>query len=115
MSRTYVQLASCNPSAHDNTYVYHIAASLDNLLAAITSKDEVLVVDGAYLSSTAVSRLNGAPKGLTTLTAADHGRSLYCGDSAGYVSCFDVRTASKTGSFSVGQLRPIKTSSTPES
>ncbi len=110
MSKTYVQLASCSPSAHDNTYIYQTVATIDDRLAAITSRDEILVVDGASLNSAAVLRLHGAPKGLTTLSAGDHGRSLYCGDSAGYVSCFDIRTATKTGSFSIGQSMMARSS-----
>ena len=103
MSKKYRQLVSCSPSAYDNTYIFHILPSIGTSLAAITSADEVLIVDGAVLSSTSVSRFVDSPKGLTTLSVSHDGRTLFCGDNKGLVSCLDVRTGAKSGSITVGQ------------
>ena len=103
MSRTYTQLSSCRPSADHNAYIYSIVPAVEGSLAAITSADEILAVDAARLDSTSVSRLNGASKGLTTLSVGDHGRTLYCGDGTGYISRFDVRAGGKTGAINIGQ------------
>jgi hypothetical protein len=104
MSTTYVQLSSCRPSADANAYIYQIAPLAEGRLAAITSADEVLVVDESQTGSTPVSRFKGVPEGLTTLSVDDQGRNLYCGDRHGHVSQFDVRAGGKTGTIDIGQL-----------
>lgn len=102
MTLRYVQSASCSPSSRDDSYIYSIARAFAGSLAAITSADEVLLVSSADLSATAVSHFDGSPQSLTTLAIGNEGRSLYCGDSGGRVSCFDVRSGVKSASLDVG-------------
>jgi hypothetical protein len=102
MSRRYMQSASCSPSSRADSYIYSIAPAYSSSLAAITSADEVLLVDGSKLATTAVSRLGSGHEGLTTLTVGNDGRDVYCGNSGGRVSCFDVRSGVKSGHIDIG-------------
>jgi hypothetical protein len=102
MSRRFVQSASCSPSSRADSYIYSIAPAFSASLAAITSADEVLLVDGSKLANTAVSRLGSGHEGLTTLTVGSDGRDVYCGNGSGRVSCFDVRSGVKSGHIDVG-------------
>ena len=104
MPRTYIQLESCKPSVDADAYIYEIAPLPEAKLAAITSANEVLVVDGTRLTTTSISRLDGAPIGITTLSVAQQGRSLYCGGGFGHISHFDVREGTRSGTIDIGQL-----------
>lgn len=109
MSRTYMPVSSCSPSGQDNAYIYKILPSVDHSVAAITSFDEVLVIDRTQLESAPVLRFDGAPKALTALTSGDHGRSLYCAGAKGDIACYDVRIGKRTGDIKIGERSRIST------
>jgi hypothetical protein len=105
MSRTYLQVSSCSPSAQDNAYIYKILPSVENSVAAITSFDEAFLIDRTQLESGPVLRFDGTPKALTTLAVGDLGRSLYCAGGEGNIACYDVRVGKRTGEIKIGERR----------
>ena len=72
-------------------------------VAAITSADELLLVDAAKMTSSPVLYFDHVPSGLTSLCTSDNGRVLYCAGTSGAVGCFDVRSSSRTGGFAIGE------------
>jgi hypothetical protein len=103
MSRRYGQLSSCSPSAHANTYIYSIARTSGTGLVASTSADEIVLIDATRSDSVSAVHVFSGPKGLTSCSVGNNGQSIFCGDGAGNVSCFDIRTQEKTATIQIGQ------------
>lgn len=103
MSRAYQSFASIAPSRTDNAYIFALVQTVGNGLAAITSADELLVVDQQNLSSNNTISFSGAPTGVNCLVSGDDsGQSLLCSGTDGNVTTFDVRSQKKTSNFRIG-------------
>ena len=102
MIKVYEDLSSCKPSLTDNTYVLKILPSAGNGITAITSADELLVVDAKTLASSAVLRIDNPGRGLTCLTSDATGQHVFCGGADGVVS-FDVRSQQRTCKLQLSQ------------
>ncbi|KIW69345.1 hypothetical protein PV04_05226 [Phialophora macrospora] len=101
--QTYRQIAACAPSRREDVYVFAIAPVADRGLAAITSADELLLVNRDSLDRSTIGRLQGAPSGLTSLVVADQGTAVICAGDDGAVTVFDLRTGSKTVQFGLAK------------
>lgn len=102
MSLIYKQQWCCSPSATSDAYIYAIAPVIDTGIAAITSADELLIVDGSNLQSNQVLKFQNAPKRLTCLATADDGNTILCAGSDGFVATFDVRSRKRTAEYNIG-------------
>lgn len=104
MSRAYQSFASVAPSRADNAYIFALVQTFGNGLAAITSADELLVVDRQNLSTSQPILFDGTPTGTNCLISGnDSGQSLLCSGTDGNVATFDVRSQKKTSHFKIGQ------------
>lgn len=104
MIRTYHQLASCAPSQHEDVYIFATTPVTDRALAAITSADELLILNRDRLSSSDVVRVPNVPKRLTSLVVSDEGTTVICAGGDGVVAVFDVRTQSRVAQLMTGIL-----------
>jgi hypothetical protein len=100
--QAYRQLAACAPSQQEDVYVFAIAPVANRGLAAITSADELLLLNRDSLDRSTIGTLQGAPSGLTSLVVADQGTAVMCAGGDGAVTVFDLRTGSKTAHFRLG-------------
>ncbi|EXJ59934.1 hypothetical protein A1O7_04082 [Cladophialophora yegresii CBS 114405] len=100
--QAYQQLGSCAPSSREDVYVFAIAPVTNRGLAAITSADELLLLDRGSLAQSNVGRLQGAPVGLTSLVVADQGTAVICAGGDGAVAVFDLRSGSRAAQFKSG-------------
>ncbi|OCT47725.1 putative WD repeat-containing protein [Cladophialophora carrionii] len=97
--QTYQLLGGCAPSSREDVYVFAIAPVTNRGLAAITSADELLLLNRDSLDQSDVGRLQGAPVGLTSLVVADQGTAVICAGGDGAVTVFDLRTRSRAAQF----------------
>lgn len=102
MPQTYQQLAACAPSQHEDVYILAIAPTASRGIAAITSMDELLLLQSEGLHSADVTRCRGVPPGLTSLAIADQGITAICAGSDGTVAAFDLRTQTSIAQFKSG-------------
>lgn len=107
MSRSCREVASCRPSQSADVYIYKIAPAHDTRIAAITSADELLLLDGTRLAASPISRLIGVPNAVTSLVTSMSGNDLFCAGSSGVVVGFDARSGQRTMDFNIGWLRQI--------
>jgi len=103
MPHAYQQLASCAPSRHEDVYVFAIAPVANRGLAAITSADELLLLNRDSLSALGVASFQGVPHGVTSLVVADQGTTAICAGSDGIVAFFDLRIESSIAHFNSGR------------
>src|ERR1700761_2612557 len=102
MPQTYQQLARCAPSQHEDVYVFAIAPVANRGLAAITSADELLLLNRDSLGDSDSVKLQGAPVGLNSLVVTDQGTTAICAGIDGAVAVFDLRTGSRVAQFQSG-------------
>ena len=103
MSQTYQQLDGCAPSRQEDVYIFAIAPAANRGLAAITSADELLLLNRASLSTFDAARFQSVPHGVTSLAVADQGTAAICAGSDGTVAVFDLRTGSSIAHFNSGR------------
>jgi WD40 repeat protein len=103
MTTLYKQLKSCKPSQADDAYILKILPSTGKGIAAITSSDELLVIDATNFESTTPLRLEDPGKGVTSLTSDNEGNHFFCGGADGVVSCFDMRSQRKVAKLEISQ------------
>lgn len=104
MFQAYQSFASVAPSRADNAYIFDLVQTFGNGLAAITSADELLVVDRQNLSTSQPILFSGTPAGTNCLVSGDEsGQSLLCSGTDGNVATFDVRSQKKTSHFKIGK------------
>ena len=103
MIKVYKERRSCKPSSASDAYVLKILPVAGNGITAITSANELLVVDGTALASGAVLRMDSPGRGLTCLISDDAGQNVFCGGEDGVVSIFDVRSQQRTGKLQISQ------------
>lgn len=105
MIQIYEGLASRAPSEHKDVYIFGITPLANQAMAAITSADELLILqDRSILSTSHVSVVQGAPQGLTSLASSDAGKIAVCAGRDGNVILVDTRTHSTIGQFKTGNL-----------
>ena len=86
-----------------DSYVYSIVPAADRMLAAITSADELLLLDRETLQVVSGLETHGVPTGVTCLERADSSdHLLLCSGRDGSVASFDTRTREKVSSFKLG-------------
>ncbi|KAK5267796.1 hypothetical protein LTR96_007124 [Exophiala xenobiotica] len=104
MIHTYREISSCAPSRQRDVYIFSVTPVADRALAAITSADELLLLqDRGNLKASSISLLRDVPKGLTSLVSSDEGKTTICAGSDGHVVTFDMRTQSKATHFNIGK------------
>ena len=92
MSKILHQIAACAPSRTAGTYIYSIIPLGSGGLAAITSADELLVLDAQSLSSPHVT-LKNVPTGISCLTKSEQDQNVViCAGRDGVISAFDLRS-----------------------
>ncbi|KAJ9646870.1 hypothetical protein H2204_000562 [Knufia peltigerae] len=97
-------LASRAPSGQKDVYVFSITPLADQAMAAITSADELLILqDRGTLNTSPVSTVQGVPRGLTSLVSSDAGRIAVCAGRDGNVVLVDTRTQTTVGHFETGK------------
>ncbi len=102
--KLYQPAATCSPSVKADSYIYSIVPTSSNGLAAITSADELVLLDRATLQK--VSAFNGVPTGVTCLQQGDKGgHILLCSGRDGSVASFDVRSKAMVSQFKLGKKR----------
>ncbi|KAH0845514.1 WD domain protein [Fonsecaea pedrosoi] len=99
MFQIYQPLASCAPSTHEDVYIFAIAPVAGRGLAAITSADELLLLDRDNLAVSNPVGIQGVPHRLSSLVVDEQGTSLICAGDDGTVAIFDVRTQSSVAHF----------------
>jgi hypothetical protein len=105
MSKVYRQVASCTPSQREDVYVYAVAHALQNALVAITSADELCLLDAATLGGDTV-KLQNVPRGLTALVVTDQGPTALCSSTVGTIAVFDLRSHSLVAQYQAGASAP---------
>ena len=105
MAQAYQQLAGCAPSRCEDVYIYAIAPIANRGLAAITSADELLLLDRDSLQPIDAARFQGLPRGLTSLAVVDEGTTAICAGGDGVVAFFDLRTGSRVAHFNSGRCK----------
>ena len=103
MSQAFGEVASCSPSRKADSYIYTIAPTTSNGLAAITSADEMLLVELQSLQAGNALYFADVPVGLTTMVLGDHeGTSIICAGRDGSIATFDVRSQKRASHFKQG-------------
>ncbi|KIY02828.1 uncharacterized protein Z520_01293 [Fonsecaea multimorphosa CBS 102226] len=99
MLQTYQELASRAPSRQEDVYIFAIAPVTGRGLAAITSADELLLLNRDNLAGSNPVGIQGVPHGLSSLVVEDQGTTVMCAGNDGTVAVFDVRTPSSVAHF----------------
>lgn len=106
MSQTYLEAAACCPSQKKDVYVFTIVPAAEGIIAAITSADELVLLQAATLQTANIFTPKDGLKGLTSLVSADDGTSAICAGSDGIVTVFDIRTPRLSAQFKTGTAIP---------
>jgi hypothetical protein len=106
MSRTYVEAAACSPSQKKDVYVFTIVPAAEGTIAAITSADELVLLQAATLQTAKIFTTKDGLQGLTSLVSADDGTSAICAGSDGIVTVFDIRSPRLSAQFKIGNANP---------
>lgn len=108
MATLYAPYAGFAPSRDDSAYILALVPTIANGLAAITSANELFVIDRQNLASTQTRLFDGTPDGINCLVPADAaGQTLLCSGSSGTVAIFDVRLQSKIADFKIGRDQQV--------
>lgn len=99
----YQSFAGVAPSKTDNAYIYNFVPVFQDGLAAITSANEVVIVDRSRLADDHTIYCTGIPTGSTYLVLGDDkGQTLCCAGTDGTVATIDVRTQKCVSTFKTG-------------
>jgi len=105
MAHTYQSYASTSHSKIDNAYILSLVATFGNGLAAITSSDELFVVDRQNLASAQTVLFKDTPTGISCLVSGDvQGQSLICSGTDGVIATYDLRSQSRISQFKIGMF-----------
>jgi hypothetical protein len=92
--------ASCAPSQKPDSYIYALAPIASNGIAAITSADELLLLDRQNLQTATPLYFSDVPTGVTCMVPSDaEGTSIICAGRDGVIATFDTRSQKKTAQF----------------
>jgi hypothetical protein len=106
MSQIFAEVASCTPSQSAGSYIYAIAPTTSHRLAAITSADELLLVDLQNLPTATPLYFTDVPVGLTSMIVdGQDGTSIHLAGRDGTRATFDVRSQRRTSYFTQGMHR----------
>lgn len=101
----YLSFGSVAPSQSTDAYIFQLVQTVGNGLAAITSADELVVVDRQNLSPSQTILFENVPIGANCLVSGDvSGQSLICSGTDGQVVIWDVRSRTKASHFRLGSL-----------
>jgi hypothetical protein len=101
MQRVYTQSQSCTPSTAVDPYIVKILRVINNGIAAMSSADELLILDCSDFRPQLTAKLTDPGVDLTSLAVDRTGQRLFCGGSEGVVSVFDIRTQKRISRISV--------------
>jgi len=100
----YQPYAGIAPSRDANAYILALVPTIANGLAAITSANELFIVD-RNLAAAQSRSLDNAPNGSNCLVSGDsQGQTLLCSGTNGNVATFDVRSQQEVSRFGIGRL-----------
>lgn len=115
MSQPYQAFASVALSRTNNAYILELVQTVENGLAAITSADELVLVDRQSLSANHAIFFDGTPTGVSCLVPGDtSGQSLICSGTDGQVVTYDVRSQRKVSKFKIGLFYYNHSASNPK-
>lgn len=102
MARIFQSFANSSPSSQNDAYIYKIVPCAGDGIGAITSADELFLINSSTLGATPANRLTSPPSQLSSLISANDGQMLICagGDD---VYLYDVRSRNQAGSFKAGE------------
>lgn len=104
MSASYRPIAETAPSQSANSYIYALKPTFGHGLAAITSADELIVLDRQNLAAGCKLRFDDTPRGVNCLEPLDEtGQSLVCSGQDGTIVVYDLRTQRRVGQFQIGE------------
>lgn len=87
-----------------NAYIYTIIPTIENGLVAITSANELLVLDRQNLTTSPILRIDDLPARLSCLVSGDDvGRTVMCSGGDGVVATYDVRSQTQICRFKIGR------------
>lgn len=105
MITPFRQSAVCTPSAVSGSYVYSIIPASDRSLVALTSADELFLLDRETLRKDSSQRFSDVPKGATCIVSGYNDRNLViCAGRDGCIVTFDVRSQKKASQFKLGKF-----------
>lgn len=102
MSQKYLEAASCSPSLQKDVYIFTVVPLVEGLMAAITSADELVLLQAATLQTANIFTPKDGLHELTSLVSADDGASAVCAGRDGTVSIFDIRSPRLSAQFKTG-------------
>ena len=103
MALRFREYAICKPSQQSDAYITTIVPTISDGLAAITSANELILVNRANLQAGEVLCFSNVPAALTCLVVASDGSRVTCASSDGTVATFDVRSRARVAQFNVGR------------
>lgn len=121
MPQIYREASACFPSQEKDVYIFTIVPLVEGVIAAITSADELALLQAATLQTTKIYTPKDGLQALTSLVSADEGSSAICGGSDGTVTVFDIRAPRLSAQFKTGnsiptpRLQPCPSSHSPKS
>lgn len=106
MPDVFREVASQYPSRVAGSYLYSILPIVGQKLAALTSADELLLIDKSRLEL--VSQYHDdVPAPVACMTGCDSAEeSIICAGRDGTVAIFDLRTRGRASHFKIGQPSP---------
>jgi hypothetical protein len=103
MNQLFGEVASCAPSHKADSYIYTIAPTASTGLAAITSADELLLLDTQHLQNASAISFPDVPSGVTSMVVGDQEAwSVVCCGRDGITATFDLRSQKITSHFKQG-------------
>lgn len=104
MEKLYKEASRCRPSASSDAYILKIAPCASDIIAALTSADELLLLNAERLDASTAIRVSSTGANLTCMTTDVTGKFVMCGSSDGAISVFDVQSQQKAGIFQTSQF-----------
>jgi hypothetical protein len=102
MVELFGEIASCSPSQVEGSYIYSVLGIAGDRLAALSSADDILLLDPAGLKVT--GRIHdGVSRNASCMTNCENAKDIViCAGGDGVVALFDVRTERRASSFKLG-------------
>lgn len=94
------EAASCAPSRRGGSYIYALAPIASTGIAAITSADELLLLDRQTLQAESAVHFADVPAGVTCMVLPElEGTSIICAGRDGVIAIFDMRSQKRIVHF----------------
>lgn len=105
MPQIFGEVASYSPSRTADSYIYAITPTTSRGLVAITSADDLLLLDLQNLQDAKALYFQNVPFGVTAMTAGDlAGTSIICAGRDGVTATFDLRSQQRVSHFKQGTI-----------